>query len=248
MIVKRRTPEGEQIAVAPGEISGLFQAPAVAAEPRDRLLASVRGRGRPGRARLAAGADPDDRPAGDHRRNHRRRLRAGGRPSDRSAGAARGRNRDRLPLHRRDRRPRRVPGPEGHQHRGGRAQGQPPRRRRQVRRLGQGPRCRRRQRRTTPRTTPLLGQQRRRGDADRAHRRDRPARLARRLPLLHRPQPLLPAQGLADDRRLGRAPRRPPGAARPRDAGKDRELAAGVLPRGHDRRRLERVDRGRRSR
>ena len=59
----------------------------------------------------------------------------------------------------------------------------------------------------------------------------------RLLPGDHRAQPLLPAEGRAEDPQLGRAPPRRPARRRPRGQPAHARRAARLLPGGHDRRR-----------
>ena len=112
--------------------------------------------------------------------------------------------------------------------------------------VGQKPRRQLAQRAARQHAGERRGELRLQGPDPRAARWARETRVARHLPLLHGPEPLLHAQGRADDRGIRRAPPRRARAARPDHPASGERVAARLLRRRHGSLGLELVDRRRR--
>ena len=219
-----------------------LQRPGMAAQHRAHVLAPGRGRDLPRRGGLAGLAHGRDRGPGDHRRDRRRGRLAAGRLAAPPRVPSRARGGAPAARHRR-RRMSRVGADD----------------RRRDHRRGVG---RRRLTSPTPRTRSPAGSRtsastRRRSTQAKDHVSSGASGAVSALldgvvggicralvdRLLRRDdgaQPVLPAQGRAADPLLGRRPPRRPAAGRPDDHPAGARVAARLLPRGDDRRRVQR--------
>ena len=175
--------------------------PELDARARRLRLAVGRRGGGAARRDLAPLADAHDRHARPHRRDHRLGHLPGRRLARSPSHPEGGRRGSGFRLDPRHCGRGRIARPGGHRQSGGQPLRAPPGRRprdpvSRSRHRGGSQDGRRRSRRREQ-----LGQRRLRSPDPRGARRDRQARLARRLPLLRRAQPLLHAQGRAGDHR-----------------------------------------------
>ncbi len=216
-----------------GRALARLRRPVVAARPGAHVVVPGRRVPRARRAGVAARADLDHHDPGHHRVDRRGRPLPGGRLARGASARARGRRGGRPARGHRTGRAHHGPAPVRRDEPGGPAAEGPAECGREDPGLADGRRRQHEQGAERRRHRELVGQRCVPRPAEGRRRRHLGARLARGVPLLHRAQPVLPAQGRTADPHVDRASHGRPAGDRPHDHPADAAVAARLLRRRH---------------